>query len=877
MPTIRTLSLLLTCAAVVAAADTTPPAELDPDKQWPQTEHEVKAKSYAVVKDEKIDYQDEEETIADDIHLITIQRSDGTTEERAKITSKTFTPPPNKVFVLFPTPSWYGSLTHVDILKDTAVLGVRIKDTETAIRIKAYFFSTDAADFPLRAEGNLRDQHGSGSGSSGGGSSTPTYAYPEHWSAKVSGLALAMRTDVNHDRRIEWGSAADESTPQRPFRFWINDDADYGDMSYGESITDIEGSTFRRFGERGAVPTTNFDGPQGQAVTEIKAATIDGKKDLIDFFPVSLKIQNLDEAKAIAAKQNLTFKIRCPDERLVFKLLWWDGQPETSGRYLTENLDAGFGPEFAAKPDFATVYHVTKAGLDVPTRVRDRLLATGQVMIIVEGGKPTREPLEFVAYLDGKEAAKAELPLSTSTVEDMFRWSNLLDAKPAWGTDNTSRRVTKPSRFGEPANLPDSYCNDRWVVWAHGFNTNEREARGNAAEFFKRFWWSGSNAKYVGVCWFSNEGLAGDYLINCLHALETQSFLARDLFRIGVDPGKTTLIAHSLGNMLLSALVSDHERTKRQQFRPGGYVMLNAALPQEVLSGTGDKRCDTDPQLASVALPAEAAGSITDHIMTHPHWRDLNRRVFANRWFQLWPNNPAQPGYDARSGLTWNRRFSSMRGIRLYNYYSRYDEVLNNWNKVDDDIPDTLWELRRSSNGIPIRTRNMVWYFGQINMGRTVLTQIDVADYAGWGFRGSRARARARAVDPATTDAELRRRPIFEPFREDAAMLRDQAYAADYYNASVVLTESIPAMTRAIGRNPSNTQDSGEEYFQTRVVDMPDEVGTKYPIIARDSLPRFEVQPGVKENPFHHSYILYPAFYFVYQIMDGIVQRETLK
>ena len=112
------------------------------------------------------------------------------------------------------------------------------------------------------------------------------------------------------------------------------------------------------------------------------------------------------------------------------------------------------------------------------------------------------------------------------------------------------------------------------MVFLHGFNVDAEKARSWHAEMFKRLWQSGSSTRFHGVTW---EGDIGG--INGLHyhedvvsAFETAPHLVD--YANGLS-GQKTVMAHSLGNMVVSSAIADHGMGVDK------YFMLNAAIPSE--------------------------------------------------------------------------------------------------------------------------------------------------------------------------------------------------------------------------------------------------------------------------------------------------------
>jgi hypothetical protein len=137
------------------------------------------------------------------------------------------------------------------------------------------------------------------------------------------------------------------------------------------------------------------------------------------------------------------------------------------------------------------------------------------------------------------------------------------------------------SRLGVPSNHPDSECDGRHFVFVHGYNVDVQSARGWASEMFKRLWQSGSQSMFTAVDWFGNDsqiwegvpligGESLDYYVNVRHALDTAlnfSVAANAL------PGNKVMLAHSLGNMIVSEAAKYHLLDYQK------YYMLNAAVP----------------------------------------------------------------------------------------------------------------------------------------------------------------------------------------------------------------------------------------------------------------------------------------------------------
>ena len=145
-----------------------------------------------------------------------------------------------------------------------------------------------------------------------------------------------------------------------------------------------------------------------------------------------------------------------------------------------------------------------------------------------------------------------------------------------------AKRGRQPSRICEPDNLLDSECDGRHFVLVHGYNVNSADARKWGDQMFKRLRLSGMKSMFTAVNWkgdesqfslmFSDKQISPDYYINVKNAFHSAPMLVqacRDL------PGEKVMLAHSLGNMLVSSAAKDHGLNYSK------YYMLNAAVPME--------------------------------------------------------------------------------------------------------------------------------------------------------------------------------------------------------------------------------------------------------------------------------------------------------
>ena len=195
-------------------------------------------------------------------------------------------------------------------------------------------------------------------------------------------------------------------------------------------------------------------------------------------------------------------------------------------------------------------------------------------------------------------------------------------------------------------NEPDTI--DKNFVFLHGYNVNPDQARGWSADIYKRMYWSGSHAKFWAVTWeAANSQVANAVTINLqtniINAFNTAPQLSNFLNSLS---GTNVVAAHSLGNMLVLSTLNDYGNQSLNT-----YFMIDAA----------------------VAIEAIDSGASLNPDMYPSAWTNYQNRLWASKWFNLWPTN------DARSTLTWSGRLANLQNASVYNFYSSGEEVLRDY------------------------------------------------------------------------------------------------------------------------------------------------------------------------------------------------------
>jgi hypothetical protein len=267
------------------------------------------------------------------------------------------------------------------------------------------------------------------------------------------------------------------------------------------------------------------------------------------------------------------------------------------------------------------------------------------------------------------------------------------------------------------------------------------------------------------------------------------AFLTAPYLKTAVDalPGAPKFIAgHSLGNMVISSAIVDH------QLSVESYFGIDTAVAMEAYDGSLRESDMVSPMTA-----AAFAG-----------WKNYDSRLRASEWYQLFDSN------DGRHKLTWRDRFGAIPNF--YNFYSSGDEVLKN-------SPS-----ERIANGsYPKLGKEYVWTSQEMRKGTTlyqVLSFLNVVNAnaeAGWGLNeglfvsapivGSnegelpKVRTPAEATPLDLPDEMLRTNTFFKRFNDTRLVnsALGSSTAADPAVRANALAAAIPAVSHAVGANSS--------------------------------------------------------------------------
>ncbi|NTU49973.1 MAG: right-handed parallel beta-helix repeat-containing protein, partial [Desulfobulbaceae bacterium] len=362
-----------------------------------------------------------------------------------------------------------------------------------------------------------------------GGSDKTSAYFNNEASVIVFGLGLAP--DFNHDRVIANDDLLSIAT-NGPFHFWINDDDDDGDIAEGDS--DLPGHL-----------------SWGTSPADYSNAGVDGRCDLVDFFPVWI---DLTKAMSVLPPGNgVEYKLRQANGAL--KFVYTDLTKDHAGDFLTVEAYK-YGNAFNKRVYEAETVAIAATGTSLSIEFLNRIASDNQKgVLLLEGVAASSAPLVLEVWKDGTLLCQHEMPLSISGVEGLYRWINLRGV--AGGA------VGRSTDTNQPPNFPDSLSNGKQFIFVHGYSVHEESAKAWNAEMFKRLYQSGSHAMFTAVTWYGNDGQLADwipfyggstpnYYINVEHAFQTASNMAASVSAL---PGQKFIAGHSLGNMLVSSAI----------------------------------------------------------------------------------------------------------------------------------------------------------------------------------------------------------------------------------------------------------------------------------------------------------------------------------
>ena len=343
---------------------------------------------------------------------------------------------------------------------------------------------------------------------------------------RVTAIKPPLLADYNHNGSID-AEDLELFRLGNPFRFWVNEDIVRGDQALGNS--------------NGIVNSVD--------------SVVNGKWDLVNLFPVVIDLSALTNAWQTG---DVDFRIGGDNWGSSLNVTFANVPWGNLGSIQTNVVVTSYGNNL-----YETALQPLMNG-DVT--LSDSILGgfgEESGILVAESKWWDSNPIALKVYMDGVEVCRCRLPIFTTSVQHMYRWINDRD-------ENVASRLTS---IGVPYNPPYTTADAKSIVMLHGANVNPEESEKWGDYIFKRLWHSGFRGNYYFVSWTSDLGVTGaNYQENVSNAFVTASSIAETIKAI---PGDKVMMAHSLGNMVVSSMIEDHGLV------PSAYIMCNSAVPIE--------------------------------------------------------------------------------------------------------------------------------------------------------------------------------------------------------------------------------------------------------------------------------------------------------
>ena len=618
---------------------------------------------------------------------------------------------------------------------------------------------------------------------------------------RITSVNPPLLVDYDRDGRID-SSDALAWIDGRLAYFWKNDDKFKGDDAFSSSSALNSGN-----------------------------GVVDGRNDLVNFLTIGVDVS------AFASRWSaldVDYRIVAYSSGLRnAKLALADIQWSQIG-------DAAFGEDFDIHGN--ALHEAPIATLGTGTNLPPSFVAlshTGRSTLFVEFPDEQRNDslyLRIYSKSDGSCLYSQAMRLHVGNVSGMIGWLNLRGA--AGGSDGVPTRLSTPD-WPADAHGPGN------VVFVHGYNMAEdAETPDWAKNMFKKLWWSGLDRGFVAVQWRGNEGqyyqvgygwVSPNYYGNVQNAFATASAL-----KTAMDDVQSPkwFIAHSLGNMLVSAAIQDYEMPYER------YFMLNAAVAMEAYDPTFGISQESHDNMTPVA------------------WTNYVDMVRATHWFELFPEG------DGRRLLTWKGRFSNVTNI--VNFYSTQEDVVCNGDgtQMPYGRPYSWYnqEYRKGSWAMMLHEYEGGWEFNPYH---------DTVTGSWGGNEYVEHRQRMSPQDAANLTGEtLRQHPFFLDFANPEMYTSSNGLivASNYLYRAEMLAYAIPSESYAVGANPLPGLNAYTNAITGAVVPSRNHNMAAEYTFGQDDLPQNGSEFEDKHRDWQHSTFVQRSYKRVHQLFKAITQ-----
>ena len=460
---------------------------------------------------------------------------------------------------------------------------------------------------------------------------------------RFTSLRPPMRLDISRDGAIDDGDSAAWFDNQE-FYYWINEDTIHGEY---------------------IVPNTEYTTPNSSDLV------VNGTFDLVNFFPIALDLSKFTEAW-----QNRVTYTLYPEwgNTNSFNFCFADVPWSRAGSIQTTNVTSLAGQPLST----ASLTSLPKTGYQLHYYDTLTQFSENSGLLICEA-KSSYAALRIDIKVGDTLLYSYSVPMTILPVKDMYSWYNFRSLSG----ETAGRETTLRSH-------PEAYIKS--LIFLHGANVSTDDAEQWGDIIFKRLWISGSRARFYNVDWRSNIGGKANYHQNASNAFVVASQIVSTI--TNAIPGEKVVMAHSLGNMVVSSMIQDYG------LQVSKYLMCDSAVPSEAYYPAND---------VSIRVPQ----------LVHPQWEEYPTNSWVSNWHKLFANDLS----DDRRKLGWPGRFSDVAQCAV-NFYSTGDEVL----ELNDDNDIYVWT--GSTSGYV----QYSWHHQELWKGRAAANVLGGTTWSGWNI-----------------------------------------------------------------------------------------------------------------------------------------------
>ena len=461
---------------------------------------------------------------------------------------------------------------------------------------------------------------------------------------RITSLRPPLRLDISRDGAIDDGDSAAWFDGQT-FYYWINECKIYGDY---------------------IVPNMEY------TVRNTSDLVVNGTFDLVNLFPVALDLSKFTEAW----QNRVTYTLYPEWENTnSFNFCFADVPWSQAGSIQTTNVTTLAGQALSS----ASLTSLPKTGYQLHYYDTLTQFSENSGLLICEA-KSRYASMRLDIKVGDTLLYSYSVPMTILPVKEMYSWYNFRSLSG----ENAGRETTLRSH-------PEAYTKS--LIFLHGANVSSENAEQWGDVIFKRMWLSGARARFYNVDWRSNIGASANYHENASNAFVVASQIASTINSI---PGEKVIMAHSLGNMVVSSMIQDYG------LQVSKYIMCNSAVPAEAY----------DTSLSPT------------NVLVHKDWNEYPRKAFANEWYRCFEEDVGDDRYE----LTWGGRFLGV-AAKAVNFYSTGDHVLELYDN------NNVWPTDGYENWDQMFERYS-WHKQELWKGRKgLLARLGTTDWAGWSIR----------------------------------------------------------------------------------------------------------------------------------------------